>query len=70
MHTNKCDSTIGQKCPAKGRSEAKIQDFMYRDTKNAELEMYNWIHRNRNKRFKDKFGSHTRNTGEPGRKGL
>jgi hypothetical protein len=40
---------------------------MYRDTANVEHEMYdytgnNWSHRNCNKRFKDKFGSHTRKT--------
>ena len=40
---------------------------MYRDTMNVEHEMYdytsnNWSHRNSNKRFKEKFGSHTRKT--------
>ena len=40
---------------------------MYRDTTNVEHEMYdytgnNWSHRNGNKRFKDKFVSHTSKT--------
>jgi len=40
---------------------------MYSDTTNVEPEMLdytsnNWSHRNSNKRFKEKFGSHTRNT--------
>ena len=76
MHTDRCDSTSGQKCRAKGsRTEAKIQDFMYRDTTNVKLEIYgytgnNWSHRNSNKSFKDKFGSHTRNIEGPGRNGL
>jgi hypothetical protein len=33
MHTHICGNTHRQKCHAKGRGkEAKIQDFMYRDT--------------------------------------
>jgi len=48
-------------------TENKIQGFMCRDTTNLEHEMYdytanNWSHRNSNKRFKEKFGSHTRKT--------
>jgi hypothetical protein len=40
---------------------------MYRDTMNVEHEMYdytrdNWSYRNRNKRFKEKFRSHTGKT--------
>ena len=40
---------------------------MYRDTANVEHEMYgytgnNWSHRNSKKKFKEKFGSHTRKT--------
>jgi hypothetical protein len=40
---------------------------MYRDTMNVEHEMYdytgnNWGHRNSNKRFKEKFGSHSMKT--------
>jgi len=40
---------------------------MYRDTANVEHEMYdytgnNMSHRNSNKRFKGKVGSHSRNT--------
>jgi hypothetical protein len=47
--------------------EIKIQEFMYRDTTNVELEMYhytsyNWSHWNSNKMFKEKFGSGTRKT--------
>jgi hypothetical protein len=55
-------------CNAKGSGkEAKIQEFMYRDTTNVEHEMNdyadkNWSHRNSNKRFKENFGSHTRKT--------
>ena len=46
-------------------TENKIQGFMCRDTTNLEHEMYdytanNWSHRNSNKRFKEKFGSHSR----------
>jgi len=45
-------------------NEATIQEFMYRDATNVEHQMYNytgdnWSHRNNNKRFKEKFGSHT-----------
>jgi hypothetical protein len=40
---------------------------MNRDTMNVELQMYdytgnNWSHRNSNKRFTEKFRSHTRKT--------
>jgi hypothetical protein len=57
-----------QKWHAEGsRKEPKVQEFMYRDTMNVEHEMYNytgsnWSHWNSNKRFKEKFGSHTRKT--------
>jgi hypothetical protein len=42
-----------------------IQEFIYSDTTNVEHEMYDYTgcnlsHWNSNKRFKDKFGSHTR----------
>ena len=53
MHTDRRGT---QKCRAKGRGkEAKIQDFMYRDTMNVEPEILdytsnNWSHRNINKR--------------------
>jgi hypothetical protein len=37
MHTDRCGNTCGQKCRAKGSGkEAKIQEFMYRDTTNVE----------------------------------
>ena len=40
MHTDSCGNTSGQKCRAKGSGkEAKIQEFMYRDTTNVEPEM-------------------------------
>jgi len=61
MHTDVCGNTCRQKCRAKGsRREAKIQEFMYRNTTNVEPEMYdytsnNWRHRNGNKRFEEKF---------------
>jgi hypothetical protein len=40
---------------------------MYRDTTDVDHETYyytsgNWTHRNSNKKFKEKFGSHTRKT--------
>ena len=68
MHTDRCGNTRREKCLAKGSGkEAKIQEFMYRDIMNVEPEMYNytsnnWSHRNSNKRFKEKFGSHARKT--------
>jgi len=67
-NNHRCDNTHRQKCHAKGREkEAKIQEFMYKDTRNIEPEMSdytsnNWRHQNINKRFKEKFGSHTRKT--------
>jgi len=40
MHTDRCGNTCRQKCCAKGSgNEAKIQDFMYKDTTNVEPEM-------------------------------
>ena len=44
-----------------------IQNFMYRDNTNVEYEMCdhtsnNWSQRKSNKRFKEKFESHTRKT--------
>jgi len=36
VHTERCGSTSGQKCHAKGsRKETKLQDFMYSDTMNV-----------------------------------
>jgi hypothetical protein len=66
MHTDRCGNTGRQICCAKiSRGEAKIQEFMYRDTTNVEPEMYdyignNWSHRNSNEKLKEKFGSYTR----------
>jgi hypothetical protein len=68
MHTDRSDSTCGEKCRAKGsKKETKIQQFMDRNTTNMEHEMHdhtveNWSHRMSNKRFKEKFGSCTRKT--------
>ena len=51
-HTDRCGNTSRQKCCAKGSGkEVKIQEFMYRDTRNVEPEMYgctsnNWSHWN------------------------
>jgi hypothetical protein len=40
MYTHRCGNTRRQKCHAKGRGkEAKLHDFMYRDTTNMEPEM-------------------------------
>jgi len=49
----------------KSRTDSITQEFIYRDTRNVEHKVYdyssnNWSHRNSNKRFKEKFGSHTR----------
>ena len=66
MHTDRCGNTRRQKCCAKGSGkEVKIQEFMYRDTRNVEPEMYdytsnNWSHWNSNEKLKEKFGSGTR----------
>ena len=47
------------------RKEVKIQEFVYRDTKNVLPEIYdctsnNWNHWNSNEKFKEKFGIYTR----------
>jgi len=40
MHTDRCGNTHKQKCHAKrSGKEAKIQEFMYRDTTNVESEL-------------------------------
>ena len=68
MHTDRCSNIRRQKCCAKGsRKEVKIQEFIYRDTMNVELEMYdctsnNWSQWNSNEKLKEKFGSCTRKT--------
>ena len=44
MHTDRCGNTCRQKCCAKeSGKEVKIQEFMYRDAANVELEMYDHI---------------------------
>jgi hypothetical protein len=66
MHTDRCGNPRMQKCCAKGSGKgAKVQDFMYRDTMNAEPEMCDYTsnncsHRNSNKRRKEKFERPTR----------
>ena len=47
------------------KKENKIQQFMCRDTNNVDREMYgytgnSWTHRNSNKSFKEKSGSHSK----------
>jgi hypothetical protein len=46
------------------RKKAKILEFMHRDKTSVKNEMYDytgnkWSHRNSNKRFEEKFGSHS-----------
>ena len=49
MHTDRCGNTYGQKCHAKGsRQEAKIQEYVYRDTTDVEYEMYDFTGNNQN----------------------
>jgi len=66
MNTDRCANTRGQKCHAKGSGkEVEVQEFMCRGTTNVEQVTYdytgkNWSHRNSNKRFKEKCGSHAR----------
>jgi hypothetical protein len=66
MHTVRLGNTGRQKCCAKGSGkEVKIQEFMYRDTKNVEPLMYdyttnNWSYWNSNEKHMEKFGSYTR----------
>jgi len=44
---DRCGNTCRQKCRAKGSGkEAKIQEFMYRDTMNVEPEMYDYTGNN------------------------
>jgi len=58
------DRNVVQKGSGK---EVKIQEFVYRDATNVELEMYdctsnNWSHWNSNEKLKEKFGNSTRQT--------
>jgi len=68
MHTDRCGNTRRQKCRSKGSGkEVKIQEFVYRDATNVELEMYdctsnNWSPFNSNEKLKEKFGNYTRKT--------
>ena len=57
----RCGNTRRQKCCGKGSGkEVKIQQFMYRDKRNVEPEIYdyisnNWSHWNSNEKLKEKF---------------
>ena len=68
MHTDRCGNTRRRKCCAKGSGkEVQIQEFMYRNTKKVEPEMYdytsnNWSHWNSNEKLKEKSGSCTKKT--------
>ena len=68
MRTDRRGNIRRQKCRAKGSgTEAKIQDFTYTDIMNVEHETYDytgtyWSNRDSNRRFKEKFGSHARDT--------
>jgi len=47
------------------KKENKVQEFMCRDTNNVDRELCDytgndWSHRNSNKSFKEKFGSHSK----------
>jgi hypothetical protein len=58
------DRNVVQK---EAKKKVTIQEFMYRDTKNVELEMYdytsnNWSQWNSNEKLKEKFGSCIRKT--------
>ena len=61
-------TTPAEENATKKEAEKKlIREFMYRDTTNVELEMYdytnsNWSHWNSNGKFKEKFGSCTGKT--------
>ena len=65
MHTDRCSNTNGQKFNSNGsRKEIKHRGLRRESTK-VEQEIYydtgnNWRYRNTNKRFKVKFGNHTR----------
>jgi hypothetical protein len=64
MHAGRCGNTCGQNCRAKGSGkEAKVLEFMYRDTANVEHAMCDctgnmWSHWNSYERFKEQFGNH------------
>ena len=65
MRADRCGDNSGQKFHEKGnRRESKIKDCSHKEAKNVEHEMSDytcdiWSHRNINKSFKEKFGSHT-----------
>ena len=61
VHADRCGNTSEQKCHTNGnRKEAKLRQFLYRNTTNVEHEMCgytgsNWSKRNSNKRLKVKI---------------
>ena len=56
MHTDRCGYTGRQKCCVKGSGkEVEIQEFMYRDTTNVELEMYDYTNNPLAPEFSFKF---------------
>ena len=66
MHVDRYGNTSRQKCRAKG-SRNETYERLRTFARNLEHEMYdytgsNWSHRNSNKRFKEKIGSHTKIT--------
>jgi hypothetical protein len=67
FNNNNNNNNPADKCAQANGKEEQVQEFMYRDTTNVEHEMYDYTgnncsHRNSNKRFKGKYGSHTKKT--------
>jgi hypothetical protein len=63
MHSGRCGNTLGQKCHTKGsREETRINARVYVEHEMNRYTGNNWIHCTSNKRFKEIFGSHTRET--------
>jgi hypothetical protein len=61
-HSDKCGSDTDNECHAKGNREGNaIQQFMYRDTANAESEMCDCAGKDSNRGLREIYGS---NTGE------
>jgi hypothetical protein len=64
MHTDRWHYPWTEMSCKRKQKKAKIKEFMYAGTMNVEHEIYdntrnNWSHWNSNKRFTEKFGSHT-----------
>jgi len=67
MRPDRCGNNSGWNCHAKETGKKKLYEFMSRDTTDVEHEMFdytdsNWSHRNGDKRVKEKFVGHTRET--------